>query len=128
MKKALLGLVLLSGAIFAAPRVSIGVNIGVPAPPAYYAVRPACPGPGYVWTDGYWDGGVWIQGYWQPPVRYYAPAPAYGYGNSYGYRDRDDYRYRDYDRDRRYDRHDHDRYDRDRHYDRGERYEHGFRR
>ncbi len=52
MKKAILGMMLLAGgSLFAAPRVSIGVSFGSPAP--VYVGRLACPGPGYVWVDGY---------------------------------------------------------------------------
>jgi len=78
MKKAILATMFLAAtSLFAGPRVAIGVGIGVPAPVA--VVRPACPGPGYNWVDGYWANGVWVAGYWAPPVavrvapRYYAP-------------------------------------------------------
>ncbi|HTS25989.1 MAG TPA: hypothetical protein VMH81_08940 [Bryobacteraceae bacterium] len=44
------------------------------APPApRYAVVGVAPGPGYVWTTGYWDwrGGnwAWVEGRWQRPPR-----------------------------------------------------------
>lgn len=65
---------LAGGAMFAAPRVAIGVSIGSPAPRAYasaYVAQPPCPGPGYAWVDGYWsqNGGrrSWVAGYWQAP-------------------------------------------------------------
>ena len=67
MKKAMITTMLLAGGLFAAPHVAIGIGIGVPAPVA--VVRPACPGPGYVWTDGYYGpSGVWVAGFWAPPV------------------------------------------------------------
>lgn len=68
MKKAMLATMLLAaGSLFAAPRVAVGINIGVPAPVAL--VRPVCPGPGYTWVDGYQGPtGVWVGGYWAPPV------------------------------------------------------------
>jgi len=76
------------------------------------AYVPPCPGPGYVWAAGYYDGGYWRPGRWNfVGVRgdfdrgYYAN----------GFRDRDNFRGRDRDRDRGWDRdHDRDR-DRDRH-------------
>jgi len=100
------------GTMFAQPRVAIGVGVGgygpgYYPPPAYARYMPPCPGPDYVWTDGYWalQGGsnVWIDGYWRSPYmsgyrmapRYVAPryfAPRYensyrgydrGYQNSY---------------------------------------------
>jgi len=68
MKKAMLATMLLAaGTLFAAPRVAVGINIGVPAPIA--VVRPACPGPGYTWVDGYYGpAGLWVGGYWAPPA------------------------------------------------------------
>ena len=67
MKKVMIGMMLLAGGLAAAPHVSFGVNIGVPAPVA--VVRPACPGPGYSWVDGYYQpNGAWVAGYWAPPA------------------------------------------------------------
>jgi hypothetical protein len=45
-----------------------------PPPAPRYGVMGIAPGPGYVWTDGYWDrrGGqwAWIDGRWlRPPHR-----------------------------------------------------------
>jgi hypothetical protein len=37
------------------------VRIAIGGPVAY---MPPCPGPGYVWVAGYYNGGVWIPGYW----------------------------------------------------------------
>ena len=100
MKKALLGLMLLGATAFAGPRIAVGISIGAPPPPAY-VVRPACPGPGYVWVDGYYRSRVWVPGYWRAPVRYYAPPPVRYYGPPARYYvappphrgyDRDDYR------------------------------------
>ena len=46
--------------------VGISVRIGPPALPVY--VQPICPGPGYIWTPGYWaygpDGYYWVPGTW----------------------------------------------------------------
>ncbi|HYA17742.1 MAG TPA: hypothetical protein VEF06_09765 [Bryobacteraceae bacterium] len=90
MKTKLIGvLALLAGStLFAAPRVAIGIGVGVPAygymAPAPVYVPPASPAYGYVapapvvvppvagqvWIDGYWGfvGGarVWHPGYWAP--------------------------------------------------------------
>jgi hypothetical protein len=77
MKTRLMALMLMAGgAMFAQTRVSIGVQIGprpvygyAPvAPPVAVAYRPPCPGPGYVWIDGYRDDyGDWFDGYWTLP-------------------------------------------------------------
>jgi hypothetical protein len=81
MKKAMVAMMFLAGGLFAAPRISFGVNIGVPAPVA--VVRPACPGPGYAWVDGYYANGAYVNGYWRPPVVRVAPrydrAPVYNH-------------------------------------------------
>ena len=67
MKKAIAVMMLLTGGLFAAPRVTVGFGFGAPAPIA--VVRPACPGPGYTWVDGYYaPNGIWVAGYWAPPV------------------------------------------------------------
>ena len=55
----------LSAASFA--QIGISVRIGPPAIPIY--TQPICPGPGYLWTPGYWawndDGGYyWVPGTW----------------------------------------------------------------
>jgi hypothetical protein len=47
--------------------VGISVHIGPPALPVYE--QPLCPGPGYLWTPGYWawgddDGYYWVPGTW----------------------------------------------------------------
>jgi hypothetical protein len=47
--------------------VGVSVRIGPPALPIYE--QPICPGPGYLWTPGYWawdddDGYYWVPGTW----------------------------------------------------------------
>ena len=85
MKTKLLTVMLLAGgALFAAPRISIGIGVGAPryyAPAPVVAVRPPCPGPGYSWVDGYWTPGrTWVAGYWAAPYRgAYVAAPHYAY-------------------------------------------------
>jgi hypothetical protein len=69
MKLKLLTLVLFAaGAVFG--QVSVGIRIGPPPPPRVY-VRPAAPGPGYTFVEGYWYpvGGRyrWHAGYWTRP-------------------------------------------------------------
>jgi hypothetical protein len=84
MKKAVMALALVAGSAFAGPRISIGIGFGAPAPVAI--VRAACPGPGYVWVDGYYGpGGGWAPGYWRAPV-VVAPrmAPPHFYADEHG--------------------------------------------
>jgi len=49
-------------------QISFGIHIGAPPPPLRYEVRPPMPGPGYAWSEGYyepyqgryrWHAGVW---------------------------------------------------------------------
>jgi hypothetical protein len=106
----MLGLVFTAQTAKAESHFSFGVSVGpsygyYAPPPAIY--WPAYPGPGYYWTDGYYDPyGVWIDGFWAPrgyvrPYAYIAPR-VYDRGYFGGYRrgfDRDDFRRRDFDRD-----------------------------
>lgn len=48
-------------------QIAISVRIGPPPLPVY--AQPICPGPGYIWTPGYWawsddDGYYWVPGTW----------------------------------------------------------------
>lgn len=124
----LAALVLVGGSAFAG-QVSIGVTIGAPPPPRVIRVRPASPGPEFMWIEGYWYPSGrhyrWHDGYWtRPPYEGYRWVPPRHDGRQYfaGYWDGDrgrvehDHhwdrrRERDYDRGRDHDR-DHDR-DRD---------------
>jgi hypothetical protein len=115
MKTKLMALLMVAGgSVFAQTRFSIGVHVGAPAyyqpapvvaAPVVVPYRPPCPGPGYVWVDGYYDGyGNWFNGYWAVPPyagAYWVAPRAYGgrfysgywggarvYGrNDYGFRD-----------------------------------------
>ncbi len=74
------------GAALAAATLGLGatnaqaarIHVVVGAPVAYV---PACPGPGYVWVAGYYDGyGAWVPGFWnfvgvgvRPVVRFGGP-------------------------------------------------------
>jgi hypothetical protein len=69
-KKILAGLLLAGSTMFAAPRVSFGVNIGAPV---VVAAVPPCPGPGYVFVDGYWrfgGGRDWHADYRRAPEHF----------------------------------------------------------
>ncbi len=63
----LLGLVVLSFSAASFAQVFVSVRFGPPALPIY--AQPLCPGPGFMWTPGYWgwndDGGYyWVPGTW----------------------------------------------------------------
>ena len=113
--KWMLGAVVAAGALsMAAPQAKaaqFGVYVGTPE-----AYVPPCPGPGYEWMAGYYDGGYWVPGRWNF-VGVRGPVVRFGYSGSFYHRDFD----RDRDRDRGWDR-DRDRgwgRDRDRGHDHG---------
>jgi len=69
VRRLLLAIVILtfSAASFSQIGIGISVRVGPPALPIY--AQPICPGPGYLWTPGYWgwndDGGYyWVPGTW----------------------------------------------------------------
>ena len=73
------GLLIVLAAVAMAPtpssaaQLSVSIRIGPPPLPVYD--QPLCPGPGYIWTPGYWaydpvDGYYWVPGTWVM-----APAP-----------------------------------------------------
>ena len=71
MKKQLFALVMLAAGSALAADISIGIQIGAPPPPRVLVVQPACPGPEWVWIDGYWypqgNHYRWHEGYWTRP-------------------------------------------------------------
>jgi len=118
MRNWMLGAAMVAGAaaLGAVPAQAAEFGVYVRGPVAYV---PPCPGPGYLWVEGYYDGGYWVPGFWRfVGVR----GPVYRYERDrYEGWDRDHDRYRDFDRDRHFDhdrRFDRDHFDRDRHFDR----------
>lgn len=86
---------LLSGATMVAQaqtRIFFGFGGGRGPVIAARYYQPPCPGPGYVWVAGYYNGPYWVQGYWarrgDDEGGYYAPR-YYGYYGGY-YRGEDD--------------------------------------
>jgi len=69
MKKLLAAMLLTAG--IGVAQFSVGIHIGEPPRPRVIRVRPASPGPGYSWVDGYWypQGNRYTlhQGYWTRP-------------------------------------------------------------
>src|ERR1017187_359129 len=65
----LLSVVVLATALSSWAGVFVSVAIGPPALPVYS--QPLCPGPGYIWTPGYWAYGpagyYWVPGTWLVP-------------------------------------------------------------
>ena len=72
-RKLLTAAFVLTSAIFTACAAGGGYYVRVGPPPARYGVLGVAPGPGYVWTDGYWDwrgnNWFWVGGRWTRPPR-----------------------------------------------------------
>src|SRR5579885_1872110 len=65
----LLGAPMLAASLPAAAFVSIGISVGIAPPPLPVYEQPIAPGPGYIWTPGYWAwdpayGYYWVPGAW----------------------------------------------------------------
>ena len=49
-------------------QVAVGISVRIGPPPLRVYAQPLCPGPGYLWTPGYWaygpDGYYWVPGAW----------------------------------------------------------------
>lgn len=52
----------------ASAQVAVGISVGAPPPPLPIYDQPPIPGPGYIWTPGYWawdyPGYYWVPGTW----------------------------------------------------------------
>jgi hypothetical protein len=109
MKSWIFALVLTAVPLQAAAQVGVSITIAPPVLPVY--AQPIIPGPGYIWTPGYWawgpSGYFWVPGTWVLPpavgllwtpgywawrngfyvwnVGYWGPRVGYYGGVSYGY-------------------------------------------
>lgn len=57
----------------AAAQVSVGISVRFGPPPLPVYAQPMCPGPGYIWTPGYWAWDPQIGYYWVPGTWVMAP-------------------------------------------------------
>ncbi len=93
---------LLSGATMVAQaqtRIFFGFGGGRGPVVAAQYYQPPCPGPGYVWVGGYYNGPYYVQGYWRRGDdddygRGYYPGGYYGYYGRGYYRGDDDNHWR----------------------------------
>jgi hypothetical protein len=65
----MLGAVILTFSVASFGQIAVGVSVRVGPPPLPVYAQPICPGPGYIWTPGYWawdddDGYYWVPGTW----------------------------------------------------------------
>ena len=82
-------------AVFAVPTasqaatISVAISVGIAPPPIPVYTQPVCPGPGYMWTPGFWaydpvDGYFWVPGTWvvvPAPGLYWTPG-YWGWGGA----------------------------------------------
>jgi WXXGXW repeat (2 copies) len=66
---ALLAAAMLVSPVASYARIAVGVSVTIAPPPLPVYAQPICPGPGYIWTPGYWawdpaDGYYWVPGTW----------------------------------------------------------------
>jgi hypothetical protein len=79
VQKTLLGAALVAGTLgLGATQAQAAVRVFVGGRVAYV---PPCPGPGYAWVAGYYNGGVWVPGFWRAP----RVGVVYGPGFYHGY-------------------------------------------
>ena len=85
----LLVLVLLAFGVSASSFAFVAVNVTIAPPPLPVYAQPICPGPGYIWTPGYWawgpDGYYWVPGTWvlAPYVGALWTPGYWGWGNGF---------------------------------------------
>jgi hypothetical protein len=65
----LLGSVILAFSVASFGQIAVGISVRIGPPPLPVYAQPICPGPGYIWTPGYWgwdddDGYYWVPGTW----------------------------------------------------------------
>lgn len=86
LRKGLLGLVFATALTFGVASAEVVVRVAPPA--AVVETRPAVPGPGYVWINGYqqWNGSayVWVPGKWEMPPRPHARWVAHHWVHRHG--------------------------------------------
>src|SRR6201997_4827086 len=61
--------VILSFSVASFGQIAVGISVRVGPPPLPVYAQPICPGPGYIWTPGYWawsdeEGYSWVPGSW----------------------------------------------------------------
>ena len=69
MRCLVLAAVILSCSVASFSQVGIGISVRVGPPPLPVYAQPICPGPGHMWTPGYWawneaGGYYWVPGTW----------------------------------------------------------------
>jgi len=69
MRWVLLSIIVASFSAASFGQIGVGISVRIGPPPLPVYAQPICPGPGYMWTPGYWawnddDGYYWVPGTW----------------------------------------------------------------
>jgi hypothetical protein len=89
MRWAVLGALILTFSVASFGQVAVGISVRIGPPPLPVYAQPLCPGPGYIWTPGYWawdddDGYYWVPGTWVvAPVGMYWTPGYWGWGSGF---------------------------------------------
>lgn len=87
IKLLVLAALLFAGLPLASSNAYVGISVAIAPPLIPVYSQPYCPGPGYIWTPGYWAysdiGYYWVPGVWvEPPRIGFLWTPGYwGYNN-----------------------------------------------
>lgn len=73
----LLAFLVVATPVPASAQVFVGVSVTIAPPPLPVYVQPICPGPGYIWTPGYWAWDPNFGYYWVPGTWVLAPYPGW---------------------------------------------------
>jgi hypothetical protein len=85
----MLAIVILTFSAASFSQVAVGISVRVGPPPLPVYAQPICPGPGYLWTPGYWawdddEGYYWVPGTWVvAPVGLLWTPGYWGWGNGF---------------------------------------------
>jgi hypothetical protein len=85
---ALLVLAMLAAPTPSPAAVSVGISVGIAPPVLPIYEQPPIPGPGYIWTPGYWAWGpdyYWVPGTWvyPPTIGFLWTPPWWGWSNGF---------------------------------------------
>lgn len=69
VRRVLLSILVLAFSAASYGQIAVGISVRIGPPPLPVYAQPICPGPGFIWTPGYWawnddEGYYWVPGTW----------------------------------------------------------------